>query len=42
MLVALVFALASGHHFSSYYVFYASFGFAVVLISIAALRRTRA
>lgn len=32
-LVALIFALASGQDFSSYYVFYASLGFAVVYVS---------
>lgn len=31
--VALVFALASGHRFSSYYVFYASLAFATVYVS---------
>lgn len=34
MVVALLFALASGHRFSSYYVFYASFGFGVVTVSL--------
>jgi exopolysaccharide biosynthesis polyprenyl glycosylphosphotransferase len=41
MIVALVFALASGHHFSSYYIFYASFGFAVVTVSSARAVHTR-
>jgi exopolysaccharide biosynthesis polyprenyl glycosylphosphotransferase len=34
MVVALLFALASGHHFSSYYVFYASFVLALVSVSL--------
>jgi exopolysaccharide biosynthesis polyprenyl glycosylphosphotransferase len=32
-IVALIFALASGHDFSSYYIFYASLGFAIVYVS---------
>jgi exopolysaccharide biosynthesis polyprenyl glycosylphosphotransferase len=36
MVVALLFALASGHHFSSYYVFYASF--LLALVSVSSLR----
>jgi exopolysaccharide biosynthesis polyprenyl glycosylphosphotransferase len=34
MVVALVFALASGEHFSSYYIFYGSLFFGVVYISV--------
>jgi exopolysaccharide biosynthesis polyprenyl glycosylphosphotransferase len=41
MVVALVFALATGHHFSSYYVFYASLAFAVISISLLRAAHTR-
>jgi exopolysaccharide biosynthesis polyprenyl glycosylphosphotransferase len=34
MIVALVFSLASGHTFSSYYIFYGSFALAIVTISL--------
>jgi len=33
MVVAVIFAVASGQHFQSYYVFYASFGFAIAYVS---------
>jgi exopolysaccharide biosynthesis polyprenyl glycosylphosphotransferase len=36
-LVALVFAMASGHQFSSYYIFYGSLFFAVIYISLLRL-----
>jgi exopolysaccharide biosynthesis polyprenyl glycosylphosphotransferase len=38
--VALVFAVASGYHFSSYYLFYATFVFAVVFVSLLRLAHT--
>jgi exopolysaccharide biosynthesis polyprenyl glycosylphosphotransferase len=38
--VALVFALASGYHFSSYYLFYATFLFALVSVSLLRLGHT--
>jgi exopolysaccharide biosynthesis polyprenyl glycosylphosphotransferase len=41
MVVALVFALATGHHFSSYYVFYASLAFAIVAIALLRWAHTR-
>jgi exopolysaccharide biosynthesis polyprenyl glycosylphosphotransferase len=34
MVVALVFALASGHHFSSFYIFYGTLVFATLFISV--------
>ncbi|MGB2711184.1 MAG: sugar transferase [Conexibacter sp.] len=40
-IVALVFALASGHRFSSYYVFYASFAFATVYVSMLRSAHTK-
>jgi len=39
--VALVFALASGYHFSSYYLFYATFAFAIVFVSALRSVHTR-
>jgi len=39
--VAVVFSLASGHRFSSYYVFYASLGFATVYVSSLRWGHTR-
>jgi exopolysaccharide biosynthesis polyprenyl glycosylphosphotransferase len=39
--VALVFSLASGHRFSSYYVFYASLAFATVYVSYLRWAHTR-
>ena len=39
--VALVFALATGHHFSSYYVFYGSLALAIVSISLLRAAHTR-
>jgi exopolysaccharide biosynthesis polyprenyl glycosylphosphotransferase len=39
--VALVFALASGHRFSSYYVFYASLAFATVYVSTLRFAHTK-
>ncbi len=41
MVVALVFAVASGHRFSSYYVFYGSLAFATVYVSLLRLLHTR-
>jgi exopolysaccharide biosynthesis polyprenyl glycosylphosphotransferase len=39
--VALVFALATGHHFSSYYLFYSSMALAIVSISLLRAAHTR-
>jgi exopolysaccharide biosynthesis polyprenyl glycosylphosphotransferase len=41
MVVALLFAVASGHHFQSYYVFYASLAFGIGAISLLRWAHTR-
>ncbi len=40
-IVALVFALASGHRFTSYYIFYATLAFAIVSVSLLRWLHTR-
>jgi exopolysaccharide biosynthesis polyprenyl glycosylphosphotransferase len=40
-LVAIVFALASGHRFSSYYIFYATLAFATVSVSVLRWAHTK-
>jgi exopolysaccharide biosynthesis polyprenyl glycosylphosphotransferase len=39
--VALVFSLASGHHFSSYYIFYGTLAFAIVYVAALRALHTR-
>jgi exopolysaccharide biosynthesis polyprenyl glycosylphosphotransferase len=41
MVVALLFAVASGHHFSSYYIFYGSLAFGIVSVSSLRWAHTR-